>query len=155
MRSVDEVKAYATKVRTILRYIGVNSGDMEKGAVRFESNVSIRPARSPELFTRTEIKNLNSFRALVHATEYEIARQIRVVESGGQVEQETMGWNDARRDVLPARQGTRSRLSLLSRARPAAARDFARRSRAHPGHAARVARRQARPLRGAVWAFAV
>ena len=96
LRSVDQVKAYATQVRTILRYIGVNSGDMEKGALRFEANISIRPAGSSVLNTRTEIKNLNSFRALVRATENEIARQIRRVESGGQVEQETLGWNEAR-----------------------------------------------------------
>jgi len=96
MRSVDEVKAYATRLRAILRYIGVSSGDMEKGAMRFEANVSIRLQGSTELNTRTEIKNLNSFRALVRATEYEIARQIRVVESGGAVEQETLGWNETR-----------------------------------------------------------
>ncbi len=96
LRSVEQVKAYATRLRAILRTIGVSSGDMEKGAMRFEANVSIRPAGSEELFTRTEIKNLNSFRALTRATEYEIARQIRVVESGGQVQQETMGWNEAR-----------------------------------------------------------
>jgi len=103
LHSVEELKAYATKLRAILRYIGVSSGDMEKGAVRFESNVSIRPAGSSELFTRTEIKNLNSFRALVRATEYEIARQIRVVESGGQVVQETMGWNETRGETFSQR----------------------------------------------------
>ena len=103
MRSVDEVKAYATKVRAILRYIGVNSGDMEKGAMRFEANVSIHPQGSTELNTRTEIKNLNSFRALVRATEYEIARQIRVVESGGAVEQETLGWNETRGETYSQR----------------------------------------------------
>jgi aspartyl-tRNA(Asn)/glutamyl-tRNA(Gln) amidotransferase subunit B len=103
LRSVDEVKAYATKLRAILRYIGVSSGDMEKGAMRFEANVSIRPAGSSELNTRTEIKNLNSFRALVRATEYEIARQIRVVESGGKVEQETLGWNETRGETYSQR----------------------------------------------------
>ena len=101
--SVDQVKAYATKLRTILRYIGVSSGDMEKGAMRFEANISIRPAGSPILNTRTEIKNLNSFRALVRATEYEIARQIRVVESGGQVEQETLGWSETRGETYSQR----------------------------------------------------
>jgi aspartyl-tRNA(Asn)/glutamyl-tRNA(Gln) amidotransferase subunit B len=103
MRSVDEVKAYAIKIRAILRYIGVNSGDMEKGALRFEANISIRPAGSSVLNTRTEIKNLNSFRALVRATEYEIARQIRLVESGGQVEQETLGWDEARGETYSQR----------------------------------------------------
>ncbi len=103
MRSVDEVKAYATKLRAILRYLGVSSGDMEKGAVRFEANVSIRPKGASELFTRTEIKNLNSFRALVRATEYEIARQIRVVESGSAVVQETLGWNETRGETYAQR----------------------------------------------------
>jgi aspartyl-tRNA(Asn)/glutamyl-tRNA(Gln) amidotransferase subunit B len=103
LRSVDEVKAYATKLRAILRYIGASSGDMEKGAMRFEANISIRPAGSSALNTRTEIKNLNSFRALVRATEYEIARQIRVVESGGRVEQETLGWNETRGETYSQR----------------------------------------------------
>jgi len=103
LRSVDQVKAYATKIRAILRYIGVNSGDMEKGALRFEANISIRPAGSSGLNTRTEIKNLNSFRALVRATEYEIARQIRWVESGRHVEQETLGWNEARGETYSQR----------------------------------------------------
>ncbi len=103
MRSVEEVRAYATKVRAILRYIGVNSGDMEKGALRFEANISIRPAGSSGLNTRTEIKNLNSFRALVRATEYEIARQIHWVESGGKVEQETLGWNETRGETYSQR----------------------------------------------------
>jgi aspartyl-tRNA(Asn)/glutamyl-tRNA(Gln) amidotransferase subunit B len=103
MRSVDEVKAYATKLRAMLRYLGVSSGDMERGVMRFEANVSIRPKGSSKLFTRTEIKNLNSFRALARATEYEIARQIRVVESGGQVVQETLGWNEMRGETYPQR----------------------------------------------------
>ncbi len=105
MHSVDEVKAYAAKLHTLLRYIGVSSGDMEKGAMRFEANISIRPAGTSELFTRTEIKNLNSFRALARATEYEIARQIRVVESGGPlcVVQETLGWDDLRGETYSQR----------------------------------------------------
>lgn len=104
MHSVDEVKAYAAKLRAILRYIRVSSGDMEKGAMRFEANISVRPAGSSELpEARAEIKNLNSFRALVRATEYEIARQIRVVESGGQVVQETMGWNETRGETYAQR----------------------------------------------------
>jgi aspartyl-tRNA(Asn)/glutamyl-tRNA(Gln) amidotransferase subunit B len=67
---------------------------MEKGAIRFEANISIRPRGSNVLNTRTEIKNLNSFRALERASAYEIQRQIQVVESGGKVIQETVGWND-------------------------------------------------------------
>ncbi len=96
MRTVEAALSYATKIRAILRYLGVNSGDMEKGVLRFEANVSVRPSGSSELRTRTEIKNLNSFRALTRASAYEIERQIKVYEAGGEVVQETLGWDEAR-----------------------------------------------------------
>ena len=96
MRAVEAALSYATKIRAILRYLGVNSGDMEKGVLRFEANISVRPSGSSELRTRTEIKNLNSFRALTRASAYEIERQIKVYESGGEVVQETLGWDEAR-----------------------------------------------------------
>ena len=96
MRTVEAALDYATKIRAILRYLGVNSGDMEKGVLRFEANISVRPVGSDEFRTRTEIKNLNSFRALTRASAYEIERQIKVYESGGTVVQETLGWDDVR-----------------------------------------------------------
>jgi aspartyl-tRNA(Asn)/glutamyl-tRNA(Gln) amidotransferase subunit B len=96
MRSVEAALSYATKIRAILCYLGVNAGDMEKGILRFEANVSVRPSGSSELRTRTEIKNLNSFRALTRASAYEIERQIKVYENGGEVVQETLGWDEAR-----------------------------------------------------------
>jgi len=96
MRTVEAALSYATKIRAILRYLGVNSGDMEKGVLRFEANVSVRPSGSSELRTRTEIKNLNSFRALTRASAYEIERQIKAYENGGEVVQETLGWDEAR-----------------------------------------------------------
>jgi aspartyl-tRNA(Asn)/glutamyl-tRNA(Gln) amidotransferase subunit B len=96
LHSAEEVHAYARKLRAILRYLGVNSGDMEKGVIRFEPNISIRPAGSTEFGTRTELKNLNSFRAILRGTEYELARQAQVLESGGEVVQETRGWDEAR-----------------------------------------------------------
>jgi aspartyl-tRNA(Asn)/glutamyl-tRNA(Gln) amidotransferase subunit B len=96
MRTIEVALDYATKIRAILRYLGVNSGDMEKGVLRFEANVSVRPVGSDELRTRTEIKNLNSFRALVRASAYEIERQTKIYESGGTVVQETLGWDDVR-----------------------------------------------------------
>jgi len=96
IRTVEAALDYATKVRAILRYLGVNSGDMEKGVLRFEANISVRPVGSDEFRTRTEIKNLNSFRALVRASQYEIERQIKLYEEGGTVVQETLGWDDAR-----------------------------------------------------------
>jgi aspartyl-tRNA(Asn)/glutamyl-tRNA(Gln) amidotransferase subunit B len=96
MRSAEAALAYATKIRAILRYLGVNSGDMEKGVLRFEANVSVRPVGSQKLRTRTEIKNLNSFRALTRASAYEIQRQTKIYESGSEVVQETLGWDDVR-----------------------------------------------------------
>ncbi len=96
MRTVEAALSYATKIRAILRYLGVNSGDMEKGVLRFEANISVRPSGSSELRTRTEIKNLNSFRALTRASAYEIERQIKIYENGGEVVQETLGWDEAR-----------------------------------------------------------
>lgn len=96
LRSVEDVRAYATMLHDILVYLGVNSGDMEKGVMRFEANVSVRPQGSAEFGTRVEIKNLNSFRALTRSTEYEIERQIALVESGGTVIQQTMGWDEVR-----------------------------------------------------------
>ncbi len=97
MHSVEEARLYSLKLRQILRYLGVSSGDMEKGAMRFEANISLRPQGSTGLSaTRVEIKNLNSLRAMIHSTEYEIKRQTRIIETGGTVEQETMGWDEAR-----------------------------------------------------------
>lgn len=104
MHSVEEARLYSMKLRQILRYLGVCSGDMEKGAMRFEANISLRPNGSLELSaTRVEIKNLNSLRAMVHATEFEIARQTKILNAGGRVEQETMGWDEARNTTYTQR----------------------------------------------------
>ncbi len=103
LHTAEEVKVYAEKLRAVLRYLGVNSGDMEKGVIRFEPNISIRPVGSKELGTRAELKNLNSFRALERGTAYELARQAKVLESGGQVVQETRGWDDTRDVTVPQR----------------------------------------------------
>ncbi|MBM3128014.1 MAG: Asp-tRNA(Asn)/Glu-tRNA(Gln) amidotransferase subunit GatB [Chloroflexi bacterium] len=104
MHSVEEARLYSIKLRQILRYLGVCSGDMEKGAMRFEANISLRPKGSRDLSqTRVEIKNLNSLRAMVHATEFEIARQTKILNAGGRVEQETMGWDEARNTTYTQR----------------------------------------------------
>ena len=95
LHSAEDVKAYATALRSLLRYLKVNSGDMEKGVIRFEPNVSVRPAGSDALGTRTEIKNLNSFRTMVKAVAFEIERQSAILAQGGQVMQETVGWDEA------------------------------------------------------------
>ena len=94
LNSVDDVRAYATALRSLLRYLGVNSGDMEKGVIRFEANVSVRQAGSAALGTRTEIKNLNSFRAMTHALAYEVERQSNILMEGGEISQETLGWDE-------------------------------------------------------------
>jgi aspartyl-tRNA(Asn)/glutamyl-tRNA(Gln) amidotransferase subunit B len=96
LRSVAEVKGYAIALRALLRYLDVTSGDMEKGAIRFEANVSVRRRGSEAFGVRTEIKNLNSFRAMLRALEYEIDRQAGVLAANRQVVQETLGWDEGR-----------------------------------------------------------
>lgn len=103
IRSAEEAEAYGRKLRTILQYLGVNSGDMSTGVLRMEANISVRPKGSKELRTRTEVKNLNSIRNLTRATEYEIERQIKIWESGGEVIQQTMGWDEARQRTYAQR----------------------------------------------------
>ncbi len=102
--SPDEAYAFLTKLRTILRYLGVNSGDMEKGAMRCEPNISIRTAEQAavgEYGTKVEVKNLNSFRAVRSAIAYETTRQAQVLAKGGTVKQVNMGWDEsAQRTVL-------------------------------------------------------
>ena len=94
MHSVEAIIAYANKIRSILRYLEVNSGDMEKGVLRLEANISVRPVGSQELNIRTEIKNLNSFRSMAQAAYYEISRQMDLYDRGQTVDQETLGWNE-------------------------------------------------------------
>jgi aspartyl-tRNA(Asn)/glutamyl-tRNA(Gln) amidotransferase subunit B len=96
LRSADEAREYVMRLRAILQYIGVNNGDMESGQLRCDANVSLRPVGSTKLGTKVEVKNMNSFRAIHRAIDYEIQRQTEVLESGGRLVQETRGWNDAR-----------------------------------------------------------
>jgi aspartyl-tRNA(Asn)/glutamyl-tRNA(Gln) amidotransferase subunit B len=103
IRSGEEARIYAMKIRQILRYLQVNSGDMEKGVLRVEPNISLRPSGSDILGTRTELKNLNSFRALADGTAYELARQADLLKSGEAVIQETRGWHEGRRETFSQR----------------------------------------------------
>ena len=96
LHSAEEVRAYATSLRSILRYLGVNSGDLQKGVLRIEPNVSLRPVGTPQLGTRVEIKNLNSFRALDRGVAYEIQRQSDLLRQRKKVRQETVGWDEIR-----------------------------------------------------------
>jgi aspartyl-tRNA(Asn)/glutamyl-tRNA(Gln) amidotransferase subunit B len=89
LRSSDEAYAFLTELKQVLQYVEVSSCDMEKGHLRCDANVSVRPRGQKELGTKAEVKNLNSFRFLKMALDYEIARQIALVESGGKVAQET------------------------------------------------------------------
>ena len=97
MRSAREAVAYAKKIHSLVRYIEICDGNMQEGSFRCDANVSIRPSGQQELGTRTEIKNVNSFRFLERAIEFEIERQTDVLESGGKVVQETRLY-DADRD---------------------------------------------------------
>jgi aspartyl-tRNA(Asn)/glutamyl-tRNA(Gln) amidotransferase subunit B len=95
LRSADEARDYAVALRTLLRTIGASEAEMEKGQLRAEPNISIRRPGSDELGVKTELKNINSFRALHRAILYEVTRQTNVLESGGAVVQETRGWSEA------------------------------------------------------------
>ncbi|GAB4498667.1 MAG: Asp-tRNA(Asn)/Glu-tRNA(Gln) amidotransferase subunit GatB [Anaerolineales bacterium] len=94
LHSAEETRAYAQALRALLRYLGVNSGDMQKGVMRIEPNLSLHPIGSQTFGTKVEIKNLNSFRALERAVAYEIERQTAILAAGGRVVQETVGWDD-------------------------------------------------------------
>jgi len=89
LRSPEEVGAYLRKLRSILRYLGTCDGNMEQGSMRCDVNVSVRPAGSGELRTRTEIKNVNSVRFAMQAVEFEAGRQVEIYDGGGEVDQET------------------------------------------------------------------
>lgn len=96
MRSPQEAVEYMRKLRSILRYLGVCDGNMEQGSLRCDANISVRLVGETSFGTRTEVKNINSFRFVEKALEYEIKRQIRVIETGGRVVQETRLWNPDR-----------------------------------------------------------
>ena len=94
MRSAEEAVAYLEKLRTILRYLGVSDCKMQEGSLRADVNLSVREAGSPVFGTRTEMKNLNSFKSIARAVEGERRRQIELLEAGGRVRQETRRWDD-------------------------------------------------------------
>jgi len=103
LRSPEEAHAYLTALRGVLLHAGVSDCNMEEGSLRCDANVSVRPRGTPALSTRAEIKNLNSFRNVARAVEHEIARQVALVESGGEVVQETRLWNAERGETAPMR----------------------------------------------------
>ncbi|MGB5336892.1 MAG: Asp-tRNA(Asn)/Glu-tRNA(Gln) amidotransferase subunit GatB, partial [Woeseiaceae bacterium] len=89
LRSAREAVAYMRKIHTIVRYLGISDGNMQEGSFRCDANVSVRPLGQQELGTRAEIKNLNSFRFVERAINYEVERQVELIEDGGTVVQET------------------------------------------------------------------
>src|SRR2546421_8615136 len=93
MRSSDEAYEYLTRLKEIILYTGVSDCNMEEGSLRCDANVSVRPRAQEKFGTKTEIKNVNSFRFIREALEYEIERQIEVIESGGKIAQETRLYN--------------------------------------------------------------
>ncbi|MFZ0215236.1 MAG: Asp-tRNA(Asn)/Glu-tRNA(Gln) amidotransferase subunit GatB, partial [Candidatus Dormiibacterota bacterium] len=103
LHSADEARDYATTLRAILRAIGSSEADMEKGQLRCEANVSVRRRGAGELGVKTELKNINSFRALHRAVAFEIDRQIAELERGGSVVQETRGWSEAEQRTFSQR----------------------------------------------------
>lgn len=104
IRSAGEAAEYMRALRRLVRYLGISEGNMEQGHLRCDANVSLRPAGQTELGTRTELKNINSFRFVQHAIEHEIARQARILDGGGHIEQQTRLW-DADAGVSSAMRG--------------------------------------------------
>ena len=103
LRSAEEARAYMEKIKAIMEYIDVSNCRMEEGNLRADINVSLRPVGTTELGTRTEMKNINSFKSLVEAIEYEIERQTEVLEDGGHIIQETRTFDPARGITLSMR----------------------------------------------------
>jgi aspartyl-tRNA(Asn)/glutamyl-tRNA(Gln) amidotransferase subunit B len=103
LRSPREAAEYMKKLRAIVRYLGVCDGNMEQGSLRCDANISVRPVGQKEFGTRTELKNINSFKFVEKALEYEIKRQISIVEEGGKIIQETRLWDSAAGITQPMR----------------------------------------------------
>jgi aspartyl-tRNA(Asn)/glutamyl-tRNA(Gln) amidotransferase subunit B len=103
MRSAEEARAYLVKLRHLLRYIGASRANMEEGHMRCEPNVSIRPLGQHEFGQKVELKNINSFRHAYDAIQYEVRRQIEVLEAGGKIVQETRGWREDIGQSVPQR----------------------------------------------------
>ena len=101
--SPEEARDYLIKLRSILRYLGVSTGNMEEGSFRCDANISVRPRGSKELLAKIEVKNMNSFKAVYQAMEYEARRQRRVLEEGGELVQETRGWVDEKGTTVSQR----------------------------------------------------
>ena len=96
LRTPEEARSYLTRLRTILRYIGVSTANMEEGSFRCDANISLRPRNAQEYGSKVEVKNMNSFRSVYRALGHEIERQTRVLDEGRRISQETRGWVEER-----------------------------------------------------------
>lgn len=103
MRTAEEAYQYVDRLRELMLWLGISDCKMEQGSLRCDANISVRPVGQRELGTRTEVKNMNSLRSIREAIESERARQIKVLEAGGQIVQETRGWDETRGTTLSMR----------------------------------------------------
>ncbi len=103
LRSAKEAIAYMKKIHTIVRYLGISDGNMQEGSFRCDANVSVRPMGQEELGTRAELKNLNSFRFIEKAINFEVERQVELIEDGGKVVQETRLYDSDKDETRPMR----------------------------------------------------
>ena len=103
LRSANEAAQYLIRLRQLLRWLGISEADMEKGHLRCDANVSIRPKGSNQLFTKTEIKNVNSIDNVRNAIEHEVKRQISEVEAGNRIKAWTLDWDEARNELRKMR----------------------------------------------------
>ncbi len=103
MHSGAETAAFLRKLRQTMRYLGISDADMEKGSMRFDVNLSLRPRGASQLGTKVEVKNMNSFRSAQRAVEFEVQRQTAILEAGGTIHQETRGYVDATGETVSQR----------------------------------------------------
>ncbi|MEE3197464.1 MAG: Asp-tRNA(Asn)/Glu-tRNA(Gln) amidotransferase subunit GatB, partial [Pseudomonadota bacterium] len=103
MRSASEAGSYMRKIHTLVQYLGISDGNMQEGSFRCDANVSVRPKNEDKLGVRTELKNLNSFRFVEKAIDFEVERQISVLEDNGQVVQETRLYDSEKNETRPMR----------------------------------------------------
>lgn len=102
-RSPEEARVFAENLRSMVRYLGISSANMEEGNLRADANISLRPVGQEEFGKKVEIKNMNSFKAIEKALEYEVERQTKVLLEGGKIEQETRGWDEGKGKTMSQR----------------------------------------------------
>lgn len=147
LRTPEEARLFMEKLRRIFVTLGISDCSMEKGSMRCDGNVSLRRRGETKLGTKTELKNLNSFKSLHDGLAYEICRQAEVLEEGGIIYQETRHWEPSRKRTVVMRvKETGRRLSSVPRPRSGAVRSGRRVHRPLPWRDPRAARCQARPF---------